>query len=54
MKYFSDKTFKFLNNLHRNNKLEWFNEDKADYETHVLQPFLAIIEDFTAPRAKGG
>ncbi|HNV82819.1 MAG TPA: DUF2461 domain-containing protein [Arenimonas sp.] len=52
MKYFSDKTFKFLNNLHRNNNREWFNEHKADYETHVRQPFLALIGDFQAPLAK--
>ncbi len=52
MKYFSDKTFKFLNSLHKNNNREWFNEHKADYETHVRQPFLSLISDFQAPLAK--
>ena len=52
MKYFSDKTFRFLDNLRKNNNREWFNEHKADYETHVRQPFLALIGDFQAPLAK--
>ncbi len=52
MKYFTDKTFKFLNNLQKNNNREWFNEHKADYETHVRQPFQALISDFQAPLAK--
>ena len=52
MKYFSDKTFKFLNNLQKNNNREWFNEHKADYETHVRQRFQALISDFQAPLAK--
>lgn len=52
MKYFSEKTFKFLNQLHRNNNREWFAEHKADYETHVRQPFLTLIADCQAPLAK--
>jgi uncharacterized protein (TIGR02453 family) len=52
MKYFSDKTFKFLNALQRNNNREWFNEHKKEYETHVRDPFLQLIGDFQAPLAK--
>jgi len=52
MKYFSDKTFKFLNSLHKNNNREWFNDHKADYETHVRQPFLALIADCQTPLSK--
>ena len=52
MKYFTDKTFKFLNNLHKNNNREWFNEHKAEYETQVRQPFLGLIGDFQSPLAK--
>lgn len=52
MKYFSDKTFKFLNSLQKHNNREWFNEHKTDYEIHVRQPFLALIADCQAPLAK--
>jgi uncharacterized protein (TIGR02453 family) len=52
MKYFSEKTFKFLNALQRNNHREWFTEHKKDYETHVRQPFLRLIGDFQTPLAK--
>lgn len=52
MKYFTDKTYKFLNNLHKNNNREWFNEHKLDYETHLRQPFLNMIGDFQSPLAK--
>lgn len=51
MKYFSEKTFWFLNNLHKNNNREWFTDHKADYETHVRQPFLTLIGDCQAPLA---
>ena len=52
MKYFTDESFKFLNNLHKNNNREWFNEHKAEYETQVRQPFLGLIGDFQSPLAK--
>jgi uncharacterized protein (TIGR02453 family) len=52
MKYFSDNTFKFLNQLQKNNNREWFNTHKTEYETHVRQPFLSLISDFQAPLAK--
>ena len=43
--YFSDRSFKFLRSLARNNDREWFHAHKADYEQHVRQPFLALITD---------
>lgn len=43
--YFSDKTFKFLRALGRNNNRDWFTAHKADYETHLRQPFLRLITD---------
>lgn len=43
--YFSDRSFKFLRGLARNNDREWFHAHKADYEAHVRQPFLALITD---------
>jgi uncharacterized protein (TIGR02453 family) len=43
--YFTDKTFKFLRALARNNSREWFHEHKADYEGHLRTPFLGLIAD---------
>lgn len=43
--YFTDKTFKFLRALGRNNNRDWFTAHKADYETHLRQPFLRLITD---------
>ena len=43
--YFTDKTFKFLRALGRNNNRDWFTAHKADYEAHLRQPFLRLITD---------
>jgi uncharacterized protein (TIGR02453 family) len=43
--YFSDKTFKFLRALARNNSRDWFHEHKADYEANLRGPFLKLIAD---------
>lgn len=43
--YFSDKTFRFLRALARNNQREWFHAHKADYEAHVRQPFQHLLID---------
>lgn len=43
--YFSDQTFKFLRGLARHNEREWFHAHKADYETHLRQPFLRLLAD---------
>lgn len=42
--YFSPATFDFLRSLSRNNRKEWFDAHKADYEKHVRTPALAFIE----------
>ena len=39
--YFSNKTFKFLRALARNNSREWFQAHKAEYEAHVREPVPA-------------
>lgn len=64
--YFSEKTFRFLRALARNNSREWFQAHKADHETHLRHPFLALIGDLQPdvlaisehyradPRAVGG
>ncbi len=43
--YFSEKTFRFLRALARNNSRDWFLEHKPDYEAHLRQPFLRLIAD---------
>ena len=51
-RYFSDASFKFLRALARNNDREWFHAHKADYDTHVREPFLRLITDLQ-PAARG-
>lgn len=41
---FSDATLRFLRSLKRNNRREWFNAHRDEYELHVRQPLTAIIE----------
>jgi uncharacterized protein (TIGR02453 family) len=41
---FSADTLKFLRALKRNNRREWFNAHREQYETHVRQPMTAIVE----------
>ena len=41
---FTEQTLAFLKALKGNNTRDWFNAHKADYETHVRTPMLAIIE----------
>ena len=38
--YFRPETLKFLQELERNNTRDWFNENKARYETDVLDVAL--------------
>src|SRR4030095_12072586 len=41
---FTADTLKFLRALKRNNRREWFNAHRDDYETHVRQPMTTIVE----------
>jgi len=50
--YFSPATFRFLRSLEKNNNREWFHAHKDQYETHVREPFLALIGDLQAPLNK--
>jgi uncharacterized protein (TIGR02453 family) len=43
--YFTDKTFKFLRALARNNNREWFHDHRAEYEANLRGPFQALITD---------
>jgi len=47
--YFSDELFLFLSKLKRNNKREWFQRHKEEYERWVRQPALQFIVDFAGP-----
>jgi len=40
---FTKDTFKFLKNLAKNNKREWFEENREIYEGKVLQPALSFV-----------
>ncbi len=41
---FTNRTLTFLRTLKRNNRRDWFNAHKDEYELHVRQPMIAIIE----------
>jgi uncharacterized protein (TIGR02453 family) len=41
---FSAETLRFLSALKRNNRREWFNAHRDDYETYVREPMTAIVE----------
>lgn len=43
--YFSNASLRFLRNLARHNNREWFHAHKADYETHVREPFQRLLID---------
>ena len=43
--------FRFLAELARNNRREWFERNKARYESDVKGPALRFIGDFAAPLA---
>jgi len=41
---FSPKTISFLRALKRNNDREWFKARRDEYDTHVHEPMVAVIE----------
>ena len=41
---FSKDTLAFLTRLKRNNRREWFNAHRDDYEAHVKAPMIAILD----------
>jgi len=41
---FPAETLRFLRALKRNNRREWFNAHRDDYEMYVRQPMTAIVE----------
>lgn len=49
---FSAQTFRFLEELERNNEREWFAANKSRYEEQVLDPALRFIDCMQAPLAR--
>ena len=47
--YFNDELFRFLKQLKRNNKREWFQANKARYEAVVRDPCLRFIAELGGP-----
>jgi uncharacterized protein (TIGR02453 family) len=41
---FTNDTLKFLRALKRNNNRDWFRDRRAEYDRHVREPMLAVIE----------
>ena len=64
--HFSDELFEFLHELRLNNNREWFQSQKARYQSVVLRPMADFVADFgdhlptisahfvADPRAHGG
>jgi uncharacterized protein (TIGR02453 family) len=44
--HFSSELFRFLKDLRRNNRREWFQANRERYESAVRNPFLRFISDF--------
>jgi uncharacterized protein (TIGR02453 family) len=51
-RYFTPDTLNFYRQLHKNNNREWFEANKARYESSVREPYQALITDLAAPLAK--
>ena len=42
--YFREAGLRFLRSLKRNNRREWFEAHKPEFERELKQPMLALIE----------
>lgn len=45
--YFSPDLFDFLKRLKRNNRRDWFEKHRGEYEALILRPAVHFIEDFS-------
>ncbi|MFC4727617.1 DUF2461 domain-containing protein [Coralloluteibacterium thermophilus] len=50
--YFTEKTFRFLRGLARNNERAWFQAHRDDYERHLREPMLQLIADLAPDLAE--
>ncbi|HSB74352.1 MAG TPA: DUF2461 family protein, partial [Terriglobales bacterium] len=48
-RYFTEELFRFLKQLKRNNKREWFQANKPRYEAVVRDPCLRFIGELAGP-----
>lgn len=46
--WFSEEALKFLRGLERNNRREWFEPRRAEFERELKAPMLRVIADVTA------
>lgn len=46
VRYFAPELFRFLGRLKRNNRREWFEKHRGEYESLARQPALRFIEAF--------
>jgi len=53
MPLFSTQSLKFLRDLKKHNDREWFQPRKAQYDEHVKEPTLALIEVINRELANG-
>jgi uncharacterized protein (TIGR02453 family) len=44
--HFTPELFDFLKRLKRNNRRDWFEKHRAEYESGVLRPAVRFVEDF--------
>jgi len=51
-RYFSQETFRFLEDLRSNNDRSWFAANKSRYEETVRDPALRVIQDFAPHLAR--
>jgi uncharacterized protein (TIGR02453 family) len=51
-RYFTPSLFAFLRDLKENNDRDWFKAHQDLFETHVREPALQFIEDFSDPLLK--
>lgn len=45
MGYFTDRSLRFLRGLARNNRRDWFEPRRAEYEEHVREPLAALVRE---------
>ncbi len=50
--YFSSHSLRFLRQLAANNARPWFQAHRAEYESHLREPFLTLIGDLQPALAK--
>lgn len=45
MSWFTDRSLRFLRVLARNNRREWFEARRAEYEEHVREPLAGLVSE---------